>query len=91
MTLAGYDPQLIILDEPTSNLDLHSRERVWNVIRKLVNAGDHQLSILVSTQHLEEAESLAHKVCIIKDGKLIANETPENLRKMTGSLYKFTT
>jgi ABC-2 type transport system ATP-binding protein len=69
MTLAGHSPKLIILDEPTSNLDLHSRERVWGLIRRLAGSADSNLSILVSTQHLEEAEALAHKVCIMKDGR----------------------
>jgi ABC-type multidrug transport system ATPase subunit len=69
MSLAGNSPKLIILDEPTSNLDIHSRERVWGLIRRLAESADWNLSILVSTQHLEEAEALAHKVCIVKDGR----------------------
>jgi len=68
MCLAGQQPRLVILDEPTSNLDLHSREKVWNLIKKLASQEVYPLSILVSTQHLEEAEALAHKVCIIRNG-----------------------
>ena len=91
MTLAGVSPKLVILDEPTSNLDLNSREQVWKLIRQLLAQGGHNLSILVATQHLEEAEALADKVCIMKDGGRIAYDTPKNLKNMTGSLYKYVT
>lgn len=62
------DPSLLILDEPTANLDLNSRERVWKILLNLVTRPGSRLSVLVSTQHIEEAETLSTRIFIIKDG-----------------------
>jgi len=62
------DPSLLILDEPTANLDLNSREKVWNILLNLVTRPGSRMSVLVSTQHIEEAETLSKRIFIIKDG-----------------------
>ena len=65
MSLIG-DANFIILDEPTSNLDLKSRDKIWALIKNISAKRDK--AILVSTQHIEEAENLASRVCIINQG-----------------------
>jgi ABC-2 type transport system ATP-binding protein len=60
---------LLILDEPTSNLDFYSRGNIWNVITNIAKKKSKKLSVLVSTQHIEEAERLCDRILIIKDGK----------------------
>ena len=71
MALIG-GTQTIILDEPTSGLDVESRQQVWQLIRKLKQGR----SIIMSTQHIEEADELADRVCIMSHGKAIALGTP---------------
>ena len=68
MSLIG-EGKLLILDEPTSNLDLRSREKIWKMIKNLSIKGD--ISILISTQHIEEADCIGTRVCILKDGKML--------------------
>ncbi len=85
MSLIG-DGKLLILDEPTSNLDLRSREKIWNLIKKLVRNRD--LSILISTQHIEEADYIGTRVCILKNGKMHQCDSPENLKRMFGTGFK---
>lgn len=58
---------MLILDEPTANLDLNSREKVWKILNNLTCHGS-RMSVLVSTQHIEEAETLSTRIFIIKDG-----------------------
>jgi ABC-type multidrug transport system ATPase subunit len=67
MALIG-DAKFIILDEPTSNLDLRSREKIWLLIKKIASSKNSKRCILISTQHIEEADSIGNRVCIIKDG-----------------------
>lgn len=71
MALIG-GTQTIILDEPTSGLDVESRQQVWELIRTLKQGR----SIIMSTQHIEEADELADRVCIMSHGKVIALGTP---------------
>ncbi len=85
MTLIG-DGKLLILDEPTSNLDLRSRENIWKLIKKLAQKGD--LSILISTQHIEEADYIGSRVCILKHGRILHCDTPENLKRLFGTGFK---
>ncbi|MDA0181936.1 ABC transporter ATP-binding protein [Solirubrobacter phytolaccae] len=61
------DPELLLLDEPTTGLDPESRRRTWRVIAELVDAGT---TILLTTHYLEEAEALANQVAILRDGKI---------------------
>ena len=85
MALIG-DAKFIILDEPTSNLDLKSREKIWFLIKKI--AQQKERCILISTQHIEEADFIGTKICIIKDGKMSQCDTPENLKRKFGNGFK---
>lgn len=75
-------PPLIFLDEPTTGLDPRTREQMWDVIRSLVRGGS---TILLTTQYLEEADRLAHRVGIVDAGRLIAEGTPDELKDRVGS------
>lgn len=66
-------PKLLILDEPTSGLDVESRQQVWQLIKNLKQGR----SIIMSSQHLEEADELADRICIMTQGKLLAIDTPQ--------------
>ena len=75
-------PPLVFLDEPTTGLDPRTREQMWDVIRSLVEGGS---TILLTTQYLEEADRLAHRVGIIDTGRLIAEGTPDELKDRVGN------
>lgn len=77
-------PKVLILDEPTSGLDIESRRQVWELIKRL-KVGR---SIIMSSQHLEEADELADRICIMTKGQLLALDTPYNIKKQFGVGYK---
>lgn len=79
-TLVGA-PQLLLLDEPTTGLDPHSRDELWQAIRRLVDAGT---DVLLTTQYLEEADQLASQVVIIGAGRVLAEGTPDQLKRRAG-------
>jgi ABC-2 type transport system ATP-binding protein len=78
-----HNPQILFLDEPTTGLDPASRARVWSEIRRL----NQQLgmTIFLTTQYLEEADELAHRVGIIDRGRIVAEGTPEELKRSVGT------
>jgi ABC-2 type transport system ATP-binding protein len=76
MTLVG-SPEVIFLDEPTTGLDPRSRRTMWAIIRELVAAGT---TILLTTQYLEEADQLAHRVAVLDGGLIVAEGTPAELK-----------
>jgi ABC-2 type transport system ATP-binding protein len=78
-----HDPEVVFLDEPTTGLDPASRARVWAEIRRL----NQQLgmTIFLTTQYLEEADELAHRVGIIDNGSIVAEGTPAELKRSVGS------
>ncbi len=78
MSLIGK-PQLLFLDEPTSGLDPEARIEVWKVVKELANGGT---TVFLTTQNLEEAEQLADRIAILHEGKIIANGTFEELKKL---------
>jgi ABC-2 type transport system ATP-binding protein len=78
MSLVG-SPAVIFLDEPTTGLDPEARHEVWKTVRELADVGR---SILLTTQYLEEAEQLADRVAILHSGKIIADGTLEELKRM---------
>jgi ABC-2 type transport system ATP-binding protein len=78
MTLVG-DPRIIFLDEPTTGLDPRSRRMMWQTIRDLVAGG---VTILLTTQYLEEADRLAHRIGLLDHGRLVAEGTPAELKRL---------
>ena len=77
MTLVG-DPRIIFLDEPTTGLDPRSRHTMWQIIRDLVASG---VTILLTTQYLEEADQLANRIAVLDRGKLVAEGNPDELKR----------
>jgi ABC-2 type transport system ATP-binding protein len=77
MTLVG-DPRVIFLDEPTTGLDPRSRHTMWQIIRDLVASG---VTILLTTQYLDEADELADRIAVLDQGKLVAQGTPDELKR----------
>ena len=77
MTLVG-DPRLIFLDEPTTGLDPRGRRTVWQIIRDLVADG---VTIFLTTQHLDEADQLADRIAVLDQGAIVAEGTPEQLKR----------
>jgi ABC-2 type transport system ATP-binding protein len=76
MTLVGQ-PQVIFLDEPTTGLDPRSRLTMWGIIRDLAAAG---VTILLTTQYLEEADQLADRIVVLDEGRIVAEGTPVELK-----------
>jgi len=74
-------PRVLYLDEPTTGLDPRSRTEVWAMIRELVADG---VTVLLTTQYLDEADQLAHDIVVIDHGKVIATGTPDELKTRTG-------
>jgi ABC-2 type transport system ATP-binding protein len=78
MSLIG-NPPVIFLDEPTTGLDPQSRLEVWSSIRELARQGT---TVLLTTQYLDEAEQLADRIAILHDGRIIANGTLAELKRL---------
>jgi ABC-2 type transport system ATP-binding protein len=77
MTLVG-NPRLIFLDEPTAGLDPRSRRTMWQIIRELVAGG---VTILLTTQYLEEADQLADRIAVLDHGRIVADGTAAELKR----------
>jgi ABC-2 type transport system ATP-binding protein len=78
MTLVG-EPSILFLDEPTTGLDPRSRRAVWQLIRDLSRDG---ITVLLTTQYLEEADHLAHRIAVLDKGGIVAVGTPAELKRL---------
>jgi ABC-2 type transport system ATP-binding protein len=78
MTLIGQ-PRIIFLDEPTTGLDPRSRRQVWQIVRDLVAGG---VTVFLTTQYLEEADQLASRIALLDHGKLVAEGTAGELKRL---------
>ncbi|NJP30686.1 ATP-binding cassette domain-containing protein [Micromonospora thermarum] len=90
MTLVG-NPRIIFLDEPTTGLDPRSRRTMWSIIRDLVADG---VTIFLTTQYLEEADQLADRIAVLDQGRLVAQGTPDDLKRQIPGTHvrlRFTT
>jgi ABC-2 type transport system ATP-binding protein len=74
-------PKVLFLDEPTTGLDPRGRQEMWGVIQELVKGG---VTLLLTTQYLEEADQLADEIAVIDTGKVIARGTSDALKKQVG-------
>jgi len=75
-------PQVLFLDEPTTGLDPRARLEMWDTVRNLIATG---VTVLLTTQYLDEADHLAHDIVVVDRGKVIATGTPEELKAKTGA------
>ncbi|MGW7049866.1 ATP-binding cassette domain-containing protein [Streptomyces avermitilis] len=78
MTLVG-NPRIIFLDEPTTGLDPRSRHNMWQIIRELVTDG---VTVFLTTQYLEEADELADRIAVLNDGKIAAEGSADELKRL---------
>jgi len=77
-------PPVLFLDEPTTGLDPVSRQRVWEVIRQLTGSG---VTLLLTTQYLDEADALADRIVVVNHGQVIADGTPRELKERSRSAH----
>jgi ABC-2 type transport system ATP-binding protein len=75
-------PPVLFLDEPTTGLDPTSRQRVWDAVRQLLGEG---VTVLLTTQYLEEADALANLIVVIDHGRVVAEGTPQELKEASRS------
>lgn len=75
-------PPVLFLDEPTTGLDPSSRQRVWEAVRQLLDEG---VTVLLTTQYLEEADALADRIVVVDHGRVVADGTPHALKEASGS------
>ncbi|GAB3495066.1 ATP-binding cassette domain-containing protein [Amycolatopsis cihanbeyliensis] len=74
-------PRVLCLDEPTTGLDPHARNEVWEVVRRLVEDG---VTVLLTTQYLEEADQLADRITVFDHGRVVADGRPDELKRRVG-------
>ncbi|MEP7113978.1 MAG: ATP-binding cassette domain-containing protein [Ilumatobacteraceae bacterium] len=82
-TALVHEPEVLFLDEPTTGLDPSSRAAVWDEVRRLNEV--RGMTIFLTTQYLEEADALADRVGIIAGGRIVAEGTPQDLKRSVGS------
>jgi oleandomycin transport system ATP-binding protein len=76
------NPRVLFLDEPTTGLDPRSRNEMWNIVRDLTER--HGVTVLLTTQYLEEADQLAERIAVVDHGRMVATGTPQELKASTG-------
>lgn len=72
-------PSVIFLDEPTTGLDPRSRQTMWDIVRGLIAEGT---TVLLTTQYLAEADGLADRIAVLDGGKVVADGTPDELKRL---------
>ncbi|WP_280418656.1 ATP-binding cassette domain-containing protein [Nocardia carnea] len=77
-------PQIVFLDEPTTGLDPRSRRTMWEIVRDLTDEG---VTIFLTTQYLEEADQLADRVAVLDQGRIVAEGTPDELKRRIPGSY----
>lgn len=77
-----HHPGILFLDEPTLGLDPQARENIWQYIEKL--AKDEQMSLVITTHYMEEVDRLCKRLAIIDAGKIVALDSPVNLKRIIG-------
>ena len=77
-----HEPKVLFLDEPTLGLDPQTRENLWGYIKKL--SREKKVTIIITTHYMEEADMLCDRLAIIDHGKIVALDTPANLKKLLG-------
>jgi len=77
-----HNPAVLFMDEPTAGLDPQSRLALWDLLTELNNAGQ---TVMLTTHYMEEADQLCDRVAIMDHGKILALDTPANLKKSTGA------
>jgi ABC-2 type transport system ATP-binding protein len=75
-------PELLFLDEPTAGLDPQSRDQIWNLVRAVAADG---MTVLLTTQYLDEADQLADRIAVVDQGTVIAEGTPTSLKASIGA------
>lgn len=75
------EPQILFLDEPTLGLDVLARSELWDIIRELKG----EVTVILTTHYMEEAQALSDRVAIMKAGKLLVCDTAENIKKAAGT------
>jgi ABC-2 type transport system ATP-binding protein len=75
------EPKVLFLDEPTLGLDVLARSELWDIINSLKG----KVTIILTTHYMEEAEALSDRIAIMKDGKLLICDTPDNIKAETGT------
>lgn len=75
------EPQILFLDEPTLGLDVIARQELWDFIRALKG----KMTVLLTTHYMEEAEALSDRIGIMKNGSLLVCDTPDEIKRMTGT------
>jgi len=80
-TALVHDPQLVFLDEPTTGLDPEARNRLWDYFRRI---NDRGTTVFLTTQYLEEADELCDRLAVIRDGRIVADGSPDALKRRVG-------
>ncbi|MDE1857330.1 MAG: ATP-binding cassette domain-containing protein [Candidatus Micrarchaeota archaeon] len=77
-----HDPEILILDEPTTGLDIQNRLRIWELLKRINK--ERGVTILMTTQYLEEADAVCNRIAIMDHGKVVAMGTPSQLKQSMG-------
>ena len=77
-----HDPKIIILDEPTTGLDPATRAKMWETVKKVVK--DTKATLILTTHYMEEAEALCDRIAFVNEGRVVAEGTPDALKKRVG-------